>query len=129
MSDTRTIGFKLELGGGKYTYIRYDQGGQEALRYGEPWRDLVGDNLVLFFGFKVEELESRARQLERELNEAKEREQKWKAMAQELAESLTRVCECWNGSKTTCEHRVENTARKTLSRFNELNRSQPTTKI
>lgn len=72
MSDKK-IGFKLELDDGKYTYIRYEQGGQEALRYGDPWRELTGDNLILFLGFKVEELLERNTKLERELNEAKER--------------------------------------------------------
>ena len=37
---------KIQLADGKYTYIRHEDYRQEALRYGEPWRDLVGDNFV-----------------------------------------------------------------------------------
>lgn len=34
------------VGDGKYTII-YEDGKLSALRYGEPWRDLVGDGMVL----------------------------------------------------------------------------------
>ncbi|PPD55292.1 MAG: hypothetical protein CTY12_01415 [Methylotenera sp.] len=34
------------VGDGKYTII-YEDGRLSALRYGEPWRDLVGDGMVL----------------------------------------------------------------------------------
>lgn len=44
--------FELSLDGGKYTY-RFNDGGQEALRYGEPWRDLTGDNLVYWLAVEV----------------------------------------------------------------------------
>jgi hypothetical protein len=30
----------------KYTLIRHDDGRMEALRYGEPWRELTGDHLI-----------------------------------------------------------------------------------
>lgn len=36
----------IELDGGKYTYVLHEDGRQEALRYGEPWRELTGDNLI-----------------------------------------------------------------------------------
>ncbi len=36
----------LILEGGKYEVI-FDKGKLTALRWGEPWRDLTGDNLVL----------------------------------------------------------------------------------
>lgn len=51
--------FKVDLMGGEYTYI-IDKGVQSALRNGEPWRkdDLVGDNLVLAMGLKIEELQN-----------------------------------------------------------------------
>lgn len=32
---------------GKYTVIFHDSGKSKALRYGEEWRDLTGDGLVL----------------------------------------------------------------------------------
>ena len=37
---------KLEFDDGKYTLILHDNYSMDALRYGEPWRDLTGDNLV-----------------------------------------------------------------------------------
>lgn len=55
---------RLELGQGKYTYILHDDGRQEALRYGEPWRDLVGDNLVFHLGSTIETLQARVKELE-----------------------------------------------------------------
>lgn len=36
---------QMEFDNGKYTVIA-DQGKLTALRYGEPWRELTGDNLV-----------------------------------------------------------------------------------
>jgi len=51
----KVVDLKLDLADGKYTYIRYQQGGQEALRYGEKWRDLTGDNLIYFMGVLIEE--------------------------------------------------------------------------
>jgi hypothetical protein len=56
---------RLELGEGKYTYILHDDGRQEALRYGEPWRDLVGDNLVFHLGSTIETLQARVKELEK----------------------------------------------------------------
>jgi len=35
------------LDGGKYTVVQHSDGRLEALRYGETWRDLTGDNLFL----------------------------------------------------------------------------------
>jgi hypothetical protein len=52
------IDVKIDLCGGKYTYIRYKNGGQKALRYGEEWRDLTGDNLVYWLA--VELLQTRS---------------------------------------------------------------------
>ena len=51
------IDVKVDLCGGKYTYIRYKNGGQECLRYGEEWRNLTGDNLV--YWLVVELLQAR----------------------------------------------------------------------
>lgn len=52
------IDVKIDLCEGKYTYIRYKNGGQKALRYGEEWRDLTGDNLV--YWLVVELLQARS---------------------------------------------------------------------
>ena len=43
---------RYELEGGKYTILN-DNGVITALRYGEPWREFVGDNLI---GSLVEEV-------------------------------------------------------------------------
>lgn len=40
---------------GKYTIIQ-EPGKLEALRYGEPWRDLTGDNLVYWMAVEIETL-------------------------------------------------------------------------
>lgn len=45
---------RIELAEGKYTYIN-DEGAQRALRYGEEWRDLTGDNLIYWMGVEIEE--------------------------------------------------------------------------
>jgi hypothetical protein len=43
---------------GKYTVV-WDTAGLRALRYGLPWRDLVGDKLVLAMAFEIDELRKR----------------------------------------------------------------------
>lgn len=48
---------RIELNEGKYTYVFHESGGQEALRYGEPWRSLTGDNLVYWMACRIVELE------------------------------------------------------------------------
>lgn len=41
--------YYIELENGKYTvYIEKGSNNFKALRYGEPWRDLCGDNLIYF---------------------------------------------------------------------------------
>lgn len=47
---------RIELEGGKYTYVLDEAGKQEALRYGEPWRDLVGDKFVYCMAAEIESL-------------------------------------------------------------------------
>lgn len=39
---------------GKYTVILTDKGELKALRYGEDWRDCVGDGLILALAQKIE---------------------------------------------------------------------------
>jgi hypothetical protein len=49
---------RMEFDGGKYTLVWDDPGGrQRALRYGEEWRELTGDNLVAAMRNRIEELE------------------------------------------------------------------------
>lgn len=48
---------RLDVYDGKYTLVWDDETGHlQALRYGEPWRDLVGDGLVLALFQEVEGL-------------------------------------------------------------------------
>ena len=50
---------RIELDDGKYTVINElgKGGGLKALRYGEEWRNLAGDNLILAMFHKIEELQ------------------------------------------------------------------------
>ena len=41
---------------GKYTITGIETGRLEALRYGEPWRDLVGDKFVLSLAQEIQTL-------------------------------------------------------------------------
>lgn len=52
MSDRLNV----ELEGGKYTIVMTEAGHLSAKRYGEPWRDLVGDGMVLTMAHEIEEL-------------------------------------------------------------------------
>jgi len=47
--------YYLELENGKYTVYQEKQGSLKALRYGEPWRDLCGDNLVFYLMVELSE--------------------------------------------------------------------------
>lgn len=50
--------YKIDLSDDKYTIIEDLENGRfEALRYGEEWRNLIGDNLILSLVQKVQELE------------------------------------------------------------------------
>lgn len=49
------MSIEIKLDDGKYTYILNDKE-HKALRHGEEWRDLTGDNLILNMGFEIESL-------------------------------------------------------------------------
>jgi hypothetical protein len=50
---------KIELENGKYTIIEdLDNREFKALRYGEDWRNLIGDNLILALVQKIEEMDA-----------------------------------------------------------------------
>ena len=59
MTSKQTV--RIELNDGKYTYVREPDGKQYALRYGEEWRALTGDNLIYWMALRIEELEEAAR--------------------------------------------------------------------
>ncbi len=49
---------RIDLCDGKYSVIYdFETGRSEALRYGEPWRDLCGDHMVLAMFDRIIELE------------------------------------------------------------------------
>lgn len=47
---------QIELEGGKYTVVGIEDGRLRALRYGEEWRSLTGDNLVLCMAQEIRRL-------------------------------------------------------------------------
>jgi hypothetical protein len=49
---------RIDLENGKYTVLHDNGAGLHALRYGEPWRDMVGDGLVLAMAQEIEELQA-----------------------------------------------------------------------
>ncbi len=50
---------------GKYTVIQYENGEVHVLRYGEKWRDCVGDGLILALAQEIEDLRFRLEGLEK----------------------------------------------------------------
>ncbi|WP_394941193.1 hypothetical protein [Psychromicrobium sp. YIM B11713] len=44
------------IGNGKYAVTGIETGRLEALRHGEPWRELTGDKLVLCLTQEIQEL-------------------------------------------------------------------------
>lgn len=49
---------RIDLDGGKYTVIN-DNGKLSALRHGQPWQDLSGNNLVYWMMVEIEQLRAR----------------------------------------------------------------------
>jgi hypothetical protein len=49
---------KIVLADGKYT-VTHQSGFLNAQRYGEPWRDMTGDNLMFYMTMRILELEER----------------------------------------------------------------------
>lgn len=65
---------KIILDDGKYTVI-YDETNsfpEKCLRYGEDWRDLVGDNLIFYLCNKIKELKEKIDELENEIEDLNE---------------------------------------------------------
>ncbi len=57
----------IKLDNGKYEVILNDKPWKfEALRYGETWRSLTGDNLVLAMFYRIQELEEEITELKSE---------------------------------------------------------------
>lgn len=51
-----TIDTNIHLEDGKYTIVLRSDGAMHALRHGEPWRDLVGDKMVMAMAHEILEL-------------------------------------------------------------------------
>lgn len=47
---------RVSVDDGKYTIIQASAGGLRALRYGEEWRDLTGDGMVLALAQEIQNL-------------------------------------------------------------------------
>jgi len=58
----------LDLANGKYTVYQEKSGGLKALRYGEPWRDLCGDNLIFYLMVELIETNEKLNLLEKEVD-------------------------------------------------------------
>lgn len=59
MDNTTVIpvpALKVTVYNGKYTVVQEPNGRVHALRYGEPWRDCVGDGLILALAQEIESL-------------------------------------------------------------------------
>lgn len=53
------MGNRITIDGGKYTLVNElnEGGGLKALRYGEEWRDLTGDGLMLAMYHEIERMQ------------------------------------------------------------------------
>ena len=49
--------YYIDIANGKYTIYQEKQGSLKALRYGEPWQDLCGNNMV--FNLMIELIEAK----------------------------------------------------------------------
>lgn len=66
------IDFFVHLNDGKYTYRRFKDGSQDALRFGSDWRtkdDLAGDNLIAAMGNLIESQQAQINELRQKLRE------------------------------------------------------------
>jgi hypothetical protein len=55
---------KVTICDGKYTIIQDASGRTKLLRYGEPWRWVTGDNVILGAAYEIQKLQERINQLE-----------------------------------------------------------------
>lgn len=53
----------VSVNDGKYSVVMGTNGSLKALRYGEPWRDLTGDNLVYWLAVELREARLRIEEL------------------------------------------------------------------
>jgi hypothetical protein len=60
---------RIDVADGKYTVV-YDNGQMSALRHGEPWRDINGDNLVYWLAVELRQARENVQALLRDLGDA-----------------------------------------------------------
>ena len=61
---------EVKVYGGKYTIKVYPDGKMEALRYGEAWRDLTGDGMVLAMFHEIQDLKEQVQGLKDQITAA-----------------------------------------------------------
>ena len=49
---------------GKYAIIQDESGSTNVLRYGEGWRNVTGDNVILGAAYEIQKLQDRIKRLE-----------------------------------------------------------------
>lgn len=58
---------RVDVCGGKYTVVFGSDNRLHALRYGEEWRNCVGDNLIYYLAVELEEARLKVAELEKQL--------------------------------------------------------------
>lgn len=56
---------------GKYAIIQDESGSTNVLRYGEGWRNVTGDNVILGAAYEIDKLREYIKKLEEELMEVR----------------------------------------------------------
>lgn len=82
------MGFRLEIDH-KYTYIFHESGHSEALRYGEKWQDLTGNNLVYSLAYRLADAREALDLIQKQHKE--EKEQLLRKVADALGEQQSRI--------------------------------------
>lgn len=72
MSKEKPDVLSVTVCNGKYTVILPANGGLKALRYGEEWRDLCGDGLILALAQEIEEKQQAILMLSQDVNEGQQ---------------------------------------------------------
>lgn len=62
---------RVDVADGKYTVVQDHTGRLTALRYGQPWRDCVGDGLILALAYELEEARAQLVKIPTATNETK----------------------------------------------------------
>lgn len=57
---------KVEIEGGKYTYVFSPDGWSKVLRHGENWKDVTGDKFLYCMAAEIESLREQLAELERQ---------------------------------------------------------------